>query len=320
MIHSEVEAQGQTQSHDLVWQCPVCQTGLQKQRGQWRCSQGHCYDIAKEGYTHLLLANQKKSADPGDSKVMLRHRRDFLQAGYYEPLAQCIAILLQQFAPQKDRLCLLDNGCGEGYYSHYLATQLPSLQVRGVDIAKEGVRLASRHFAVLNTSVAPTSPDKGTSWRGEFAVASCFQLPLMSASVDAILRVFAPASAQEMRRVLSADGCIIAVYPGTQHLSELRHSIYAEVLPHEPPPALVGFTMVHEETLSWNLELPSSESIEQLLSMTPFFWRASDAVKQQLLAQSQWQVTVDFSVCVYRPHADTGNGRSDSSSASGHIS
>lgn len=320
MIHSTVDAKGQTQSQESVWQCPVCQTGLQKQSGQWRCSQGHCYDIAKEGYTHLLLANQKKSADPGDSKVMLRHRRDFLQAGYYEPLAQRIAILLQRFAPKKDRLCLLDNGCGEGYYSHYLATQLPSLQVRGVDIAKEGVRLASRHFAVLNANTMPNTSGEDRCWRAEFAVASCFQLPLMPASVDAILRVFAPASAQEMQRVLTADGCIIAVYPGTQHLAELRQSIYAEVLPHEPPPSLEGFTMVHEEPLSWDLVLPSAESIEQLLSMTPFFWRASDEVKHQLLTKSQWQVTVDFSVCVYRPYADTGDGGSDNSSAGGDAS
>ena len=45
--------------------CPVCKKILYKEDCSYRCENGHCFDIAKEGYLNLNLKNsQKKRAVP----------------------------------------------------------------------------------------------------------------------------------------------------------------------------------------------------------------------------------------------------------------
>ena len=70
--------------------CPLDGTLMQRDGGSWRCADGHCFDIAREGYTHLLPVQQKRSRDPGDSKDMVAARRRFLDAGYYQPIADAV--------------------------------------------------------------------------------------------------------------------------------------------------------------------------------------------------------------------------------------
>lgn len=59
--------------------CPVCKEKLVKDisNKMYRCSNKHTYDIAKEGYVNLLISNQKRSKNPGDSKEMVLSRIDF---------------------------------------------------------------------------------------------------------------------------------------------------------------------------------------------------------------------------------------------------
>ncbi|MFT4614691.1 MAG: hypothetical protein ACI9NT_001842, partial [Bacteroidia bacterium] len=45
-----------------MWRCPVCRQALREgaigeQGASLACSAGHCYDVAREGYVNLLLAN-----------------------------------------------------------------------------------------------------------------------------------------------------------------------------------------------------------------------------------------------------------------------
>ena len=44
--------------------CPLCAAPLERAAGAYRCPGGHSFDIAKEGYVHLLPPNQKHSALP----------------------------------------------------------------------------------------------------------------------------------------------------------------------------------------------------------------------------------------------------------------
>ena len=53
----------------------------------WRCTQGHSFDIARQGYVNLLPVQNKRSRDPGDSKTMIVARQEFLVAGFYQPIA-----------------------------------------------------------------------------------------------------------------------------------------------------------------------------------------------------------------------------------------
>ena len=36
--------------------CPICGAALEREPGRYRCPAGHSYDVAREGYTHLLPA------------------------------------------------------------------------------------------------------------------------------------------------------------------------------------------------------------------------------------------------------------------------
>ena len=76
--------------------CPICQNSLiQHQPSQgYYCKNKHHFDKAKEGYLNLLPVQHKKSKEPGDSQAMMRSRRHFLEAGYYQPLAKALANLI----------------------------------------------------------------------------------------------------------------------------------------------------------------------------------------------------------------------------------
>ena len=66
-----------------LFRCPLCAAPLQRTDRAYRCPQGHSFDIAAEGHTHLLPVNQKNSKMPGDDKGMAAARSAFLSEGYY---------------------------------------------------------------------------------------------------------------------------------------------------------------------------------------------------------------------------------------------
>jgi len=267
-----------------LWACPVCQSELQRELGQWRCAHNHSFDIAKQGYANLLLANQKRSREPGDTRQMMDSRRAFLQGGHYQPLAEKLAELFHSL-PQQARL--LDSGCGEGYYLAQLAQQRPDLQLSGIDISRDAVKLAARQLP-----------------QAEFAVASSFHLPVLSQTVDAVLRVFAPGDNDEVRRVLKPRGQLAIVYPGPRHLFGLKQVIYREPREHNLPALLEGFQQVQEQRVQYRLELQGQAAVGQLLSMTPFYWKGNRQAKTQLEQLDFLSTEVDFLIRCFQPASD----------------
>ena len=71
--------------------CPLDGKPLSWSDSVWRCSDGHSFDIAKQGYVNLLPVQQKRSHDPGDSKAMVAARQRFLDAGHYQPIAEVVS-------------------------------------------------------------------------------------------------------------------------------------------------------------------------------------------------------------------------------------
>ena len=56
--------------------CPLCAAPLTRGEQSYRCPNGHSFDIAAAGYTHLLPANRKHSKAPGDDKEMVAALRE----------------------------------------------------------------------------------------------------------------------------------------------------------------------------------------------------------------------------------------------------
>ena len=51
-----------------LFRCPLCARPLEREGSALRCPEGHSFDLAREGYVHLLPPNQKHSVLPGDGR------------------------------------------------------------------------------------------------------------------------------------------------------------------------------------------------------------------------------------------------------------
>lgn len=259
--------------------CPVCQQVLHRLGQQWSCENRHCFDVARKGYVNLLLAHEKVSRDPGDGMLMVESRRAFLDTGHYALLSERMNALVAAAQPK----VLLDAGCGEGYFLYRLGLELPLLQRIGIDISKNAINAAAQR-------------DKLAS----FAVASTFHLPIVSHSVDCLLRIMAPGAEAEAARVLKDGGLHIIVAPGPDHLFGLKQLIYASTDKNSPKLAPAnGFELIHQEQVTFTLEL-YNESIWQLLLMTPYYWSIDAATRAKVATTKELVTSVDFSVSVLR--------------------
>lgn len=270
----------------MAYLCPLCYAPLSRQDRVYQCPQNHQFDIAKEGYVNLMPAHHKRSRDPGDNKEMMQARRRFLDHDHYHPMREQVASLCQQFIQESDAN-ILDIGCGEGYYTahiaHSLAQVAPKSHVYGLDISKIAVRYAAKRYPICN-----------------FSVASSYRLPFADESLNGIVRIYAPCKAEELSRVLVDNGIVIVVTPAARHLYQLREQIYQEVRLHqESAEEISGFDVIHQQHLNYMMELTGSDAFD-LLQMTPFAWKASDELRQNLLNSELFQCEADFMLTVYR--------------------
>jgi 23S rRNA (guanine745-N1)-methyltransferase len=269
-----------------IYRCPVCEQSLTQQQTSYTCANNHSFDIARQGYVNLLLPNQKKSSNPGDSREMLLSRREFLHKGYYDRLSDAIITQVHDTISNHDApFALLDVGCGEGFYlrrlQHYLdnQSQLHDYQLYGTDISKDGVRYAA-----------------GLHDTGSYFVASLYQLPVQNESVDSITRIFAPKSYTEFARILKPGGTLLSVVPGPEHLIELKRIIYDTPQRHQPdddPVRTHYFTRTQQTRVTYHITLPDTGTLFRLIKMTPYYWRLSDETEAALQRAAPIDITVD---------------------------
>lgn len=248
-----------------IYKCPVCDKQLLKRGNSYSCNGKHAYDIAKEGYVNLLLANQMKSKEPGDSKEMMIARSNFLNKSYFERLADHISKTAHNHfdIQQQSDYVVFDAGCGEGYYTDRIfqefRKEVETPRVWGMDISKEAVRLAAKR----NKSIG-------------FCVGSIFHIPILDNSVDCLVNVFAPFKEAEFQRVLKENGRIIMVTPGAQHLMGLKNALYDNpYVNDEEIPEISAFKIAESISLKYEIHLDNSEDIINMLKMTPYFWNTN---------------------------------------------
>ena len=177
-----------------IFCCPICGGPLERGPSAYSCPAGHSFDLAREGYVHLLPANRMHSKMPGDDKGMAAARWAFLSKDYYAPLRDALcSIALANTGPAPS---VLDTGCGEGYYTSGVYQALRragrSVTLAGTDISKAILRRAAKR-------------EKDA----EFAVASSYHLPVADGSVDLLLNCFSPLAIEEFHRVLRPGGVLV---------------------------------------------------------------------------------------------------------------
>ena len=274
--------------------CPLDGAPLQRQGGSLRCADGHCFDLAAQGYVNLLPVQNKRSLDPGDNKEMVAARRRFLEAGHYQPIADAVArAVLAAAAPGRTLTCL-DAGCGEGYYLRQLAAagDAHPLALLGLDISKWAVQAAAKR----------DGQDARGAPRAAWVVGSNAGLPVLPGTLDRVLCMFGFPVYAEFARVLRRGGELLQVDAGPDHLRELREVIYPTLKPERPAPrqAPPGFAHLATDTLRFPVHVDGAAPIADLLAMTPHLYRATAEGRARAAALTALTMTVDVRLARYQ--------------------
>lgn len=271
--------------------CPLDQTPLALNGRSLTCERGHSFDLAKQGYCHLLPVQDKRSKDPGDSKAMVAARAAFLDSGVYQPIADFMQQQVLPLLSAEQTNHIADAGCGEGYYlagleqaciHHHLPTDLI-----GFDISKWAALKATRR-------------SKSITW----LVASNRQPPIQNGYLDLILCMFGFVQFQSFKEKLRPGGYLIIMDGGPNHLLELRKEIYEQIKApkeYDAAPAMsAGFELISEHSFTPPKVLVDSTQIEQLMLMTPHFYRSTPEAREKLKELNQLELTLDLVCRIYQ--------------------
>ena len=286
--------------------CPLCQSTLQPADHTWRCDGSlnpkqttHPFDVARQGYVNLLPVQQKKSKAPGDSQQSIEARKRFLNAGHYQPLNDLIcqkmtALLMAKKASLKQKnkpINWLDIGCGEGYYTQAMAQTGMDMLI-AADISKPAVVELARTSKALGRlwyQGAEEAKEDGTYAAAIYPlVTSAAHLPLRAHSIDGISSIFSPILPEAFNEVLSDAGYLIIAKPDIGHLATMREALFDDVREHDSEKFLQElapyFQLLETHHVSSSLNL-SAEGLADLMTMTPYAYRARSDKRQALLAE-----------------------------------
>ena len=192
--------------------CPVhrCGRGLHWGKRSCICPAGHTFDIARSGYVNLLLPQDKRANNPGDTKAMVGSRRRLLDAGLGERLLEGLAAALAKIPiPRGARV--LDVGCGDGFYLAALVNRF-GLEGYGVDISTAAVDAAAQRYP-------------GPRW---IAANGDRRLPFADRTFDCIMSITARKNPEEFKRLLKPGGRLLLAVPADDDLAELRQAVLGQ--------------------------------------------------------------------------------------------
>lgn len=271
-----------------IYKCPVCNGVLHRDNKCFICPSNHSYDISEKGYVNLILANRKKTRDPGDNKEMIESRRNFLNKGYYGRFSSCLNEVILEFF--HDNECsILDAGCGEGYYISNLRSKFAEennnhSDFYGTDISKNAIIFAGKR-------------DKNI----HLAVGSSFDLPIIDNALDCVIRNFAPGDDREFLRVLKKNGILVIATPGVEHLYGLKEALYEKPRKNEVKENVPeGFKHIRKKEIAYEISLDNAEDITNLVSMTPYYWSISESTRARLGEITKLKTELDFVIDVYK--------------------
>lgn len=263
---------------DLI--CPICGGTLIREEGRFACPEQHSFDIARQGYVNLLTVQQRHSAHPGDTKEQVLCRREFLEGGFYAPIADALIAAAESYGASGP---VLDVGCGEGYYCTRLAKAMGA-ELTGLDISKDAVRYAAGKY-------------KDARW----LCATASRIPVPDGSAGLLTSLFAVTLPEEYHRVLKEDGLFFQVLAAQDHLLGLKKIIYDALLFREKDtvPALVGFERLESIPIRFSFTVEGRQ-VQNLFAMTPHLFRVSKAGAERLRNTETLTDTASCVLNVYR--------------------
>jgi 23S rRNA (guanine745-N1)-methyltransferase len=277
--------------------CPVCGGNLARVGRTLKCSQAHSFDVSREGYVNLLFTRGKRPKVLGDTRDMLLARREFLDRGHYAPLSDAINRRVAHYLsdpPRQNRgtapICIVEVGCGEGYYVGRLKRHLDDkvgggdICYFGMDISKEAARLAAKRYGEIR-----------------FIVADVKRKALFSdAAVGVALNVFAPRNPVEMARITAPGGMLLVVIPNSDHLESLRARLGLLGIEADKERRVVEqfaetFRVAGTRTLAYDVHLNGQDLID-LVRMTPNYWHTSEEAWDEVKAVESAHTRAGFTL------------------------
>lgn len=275
-------------AHGGLFCCPICSEDLTlKEPNSLACSKGHSFDVARKGYLNLLHGGIKGQKY---DKALFEARNSVYKGGLFrgviEKLTEEISLWTAEHSLKE--ISILDMGCGEGTHLWDVLQGLRNnrrvpLGV-GIDIAKEGIQIASRDYP-------------GVLW----CVGDLAKAPLGDKQFHVILNIFSPSNYGEFSRLLAEQGLIVKVIPGSGYLQEIREGLYGATdrASYSNDDVVELFAKHYRKTNSTQVSYQypvTSQDLAALIEMTPLSWQASPDKKGELLRSSLSSVTIDVTI------------------------
>ena len=259
--------------------CPVCGGELARAGTALRCTRGHAFDVARQGYVNLTAGRMPHVGDTAD---MVAARADFLAAGHYDVVSKALAQAAATATATSG--LVVDAGTGTGHHLAAVLDGLPGRAGLGLDVSKAALRRAARAHPRAGAALADL-------WR---------PLPLADASAGLLLNVFAPRNGAEFRRVLHPDGALLVVTPAADHLTELVSVLGLLRVDPDKAERVAGslgewFTASGATTHRRTLSLTHDE-VRTLVGMGPSAWHADPQRLAERIAALPTPVTVTAAV------------------------
>ncbi|MFQ9892486.1 MAG: putative RNA methyltransferase [Emergencia sp.] len=271
-----------------LFSCPVCGKKIRFHGGSLVCKREHRFDISSKGYVNFLQSSKPLK---GYDRLFFESRQRFFAGGYYDEVARAVtqkAIAHLGNVVGEDRTkCVIDAGCGEGFYACSLNRALPQdereTQILAFDLASDAIKTAAKS-------------EEQIKWM----VADITNIPVKDQIADCILDVFTPANYKEFKRILAPDGIVIKVIPGRRHMAQLRTAAESllrrkdysneEVLDY----FLEHFALVERETVTTTMAIDKAQ-LENLVHMTPLLF---DVDKSKLNLEGLTEITVEAEILI----------------------
>jgi 23S rRNA (guanine745-N1)-methyltransferase len=134
-------------------------------------------------------------------------------------------------------------------------------------------------------------------------VASASQVPLASQTVSMLTSIFSPILADEFHRLVSDQGFVVIAKPAVNHLIEMRDGLFEQIVAHDSDKFIDElapyFELVKQTRVETTISLTAMQ-LQDLLTMTPYAFRAQPARREALIDRCQqagsMRFTTDFMI------------------------
>lgn len=279
----------QMSRYEQMFKCPICQSTMKiVDLKSLICHQNHTFDIARQGHINLLTRPSKSNYD---KSLFAARRKVMVEGKLFNPLMNEITERININTNDCSELIIADMGTGEGSHLNHIRQKLDNTynitsHAFGIDISKEGILEAAKHYS-------------GITW----LVADLANSPFNNHRFDVILNILSPSNYKEFKRILKHNGIIIKVVPGERHLQEIRHFFYKNRKQTEYTNEEIvkgfqdNFHLVEHLGLEYHQKL-NRDNLKALLQMTPLTWNFSEDQREGFLQHEMNVITLHLVILI----------------------